>query len=248
LPKELVSSKVTFDDKDAILEANKVLGMIWDANTDMFNFVAKFKSVDQFFEKLKMSKNPEWTKRLILRLSATVYDPLGLIAPYTIRSRIIMQNLWVQKLDWDDTIAQVSQNQWNEWLEDLFILANVVRIPRCLGFKSGLEVQLHVFADASTSAFATCCYTRVFEPSTASREEKVHQVSLVSAKARVAPTKTESVSRLELAGCVIGVRVGCQMADGFGIAHEKVYYWTDSKNCLYWINTPASALKTFVSN
>ena len=130
---------------------------------------------------------------------------------------------------------QFRKKQRNEWLSDLFTLVNIVRIPRCLGFRTGLEVQLHVFADASTSVFPTCCYTRVFEPSTDSREEKIHQVSLVSAKARVAPMKTESVSRLELAGCVIGVRMGCQMADGFGIPHDKVFYWTDSKNCLHWI-------------
>ncbi len=40
-------------------------------------------------------------KEIILRLSATVYDPLGLISPFTIRARTILQALWGENLDWD---------------------------------------------------------------------------------------------------------------------------------------------------
>jgi hypothetical protein len=37
----------------------------------------------------KVSKG-DWTKRLLLRLS----DPLGLISPFTIRDKTILQVLW----------------------------------------------------------------------------------------------------------------------------------------------------------
>ncbi len=67
---------------------NKVLGMAWDANTDLITYNAKYKNADQFIEAMSLKKvsKGDWTKRLILRLSATVYDPLGLISPVTTES------------------------------------------------------------------------------------------------------------------------------------------------------------------
>ncbi len=73
-------------------------------------------------------------------------------------------------------------------------------------------------------------------------------VTLITAKARVTPTKTESVSRLELAACVIGTRLGLTVANALDLDKSTITFWTDSTNCLYWINSPSSNLKTFVSN
>jgi hypothetical protein len=78
--------------------------------------------------------------------------------------------------------------------------------------------------------------------------EEVLDVLLITAKARVTPTKTESISRLELAGCVLGVRLRNAVASAFEINPEEINYWTDSTNCLYWITSPSSISKTFVSN
>jgi hypothetical protein len=69
-------------------------------------------------------------------------------------------------------------------------------------------------------------------------------VTLIMAKARVAPTKTESVSHLELAACVIGTRPGLTVAHALDLDKSSVTFWTDSTNCLYWTNSPSSKLKT----
>ena len=76
-----MSSKVHFINKEEIFDSNKVLGMVWDANTDLITYNAKYKNADQFIEAMSLKKvsKGDWTKRLILRLSATVYDPLGLV-------------------------------------------------------------------------------------------------------------------------------------------------------------------------
>jgi hypothetical protein len=49
---------------------------------------------------------------------------------------------------------------------------------------------------------------------TARGENQNHCIAetLISAKARVIPTKTEFVNRLELAACVIGTRLGSTVA------------------------------------
>ncbi len=53
--------------------------MVWDTETQVLRSYAKFKSCKKFFLSLKIMKNHVWTKSLTLKLSATVYDPLGLI-------------------------------------------------------------------------------------------------------------------------------------------------------------------------
>ncbi len=65
-------------------------------------------------------------------------------------------------------------------------------------------------------------------------------VTLITAKARVAPTKTRSVSRLELAVCVIGTRLGLTVAHALDLDKDTITFWTDSTNCLYSINSPSS--------
>ena len=261
LPENLLSTKVHFSDKEEIFDSNKVLGMVWDANTDLITYNAKYKNADQFIEAMSLKKvsKGDWTKRLILRLSATVYDPLGLISPFTIRARTILQALWGENLEWDTPVPEKFISLWKAWLEELFELPNFIKIPRHLGFGINNKIELHVFVDASTKVFAATVYARILEmrePNdldngvTARGENQNHciAVTLITAKARVAPTKTESVSRLELAACVIGTRLGLTVANALDLDKSTITFWTDSTNCLYWINSPSSNLKTFVSN
>ena len=112
---------------------------------------------------LKKVSKGDWTKRLILRLSATVYDPLGLISPFTIRAITILQALWGENLDWDTPVPDKFITLWKVWLEELFELPKFIKIPRHLGFGSNTKIELHVFVDASTKVFAATVYARILE-------------------------------------------------------------------------------------
>ena len=257
LPADCLSAKVhIMEDQDAEYECSKVLGMVWDASTDTLKFVSKFKTAEDFFLHQKLTKTPVWTKRLILRLSATVYDPTGIICPFTVRSRAILQELWRNKsLDWDTPIPEEDSKRWNKWLEDLFLLADLIEIPRFLKFQKDRNTEIHVFVDASTKAFAACAYVRVTKKviRVTAREEKgaseeVIAVRLITARARVTPNKVESVSKLELASCCMGSRLGNGIARAYNMDPDKIQYWTDSTNCMYWINSESSELKIFVAN
>ena len=54
-----------------------VLGLEWDTNTDEFVF--------RFEDLLDRCSAMEQTKRILLSVSASIYDPLGLLAPITSR-------------------------------------------------------------------------------------------------------------------------------------------------------------------
>jgi hypothetical protein len=109
------SSKILFEDKEEVSDCNKVLGMVWDANTDLLTYNAKYKSTIKFINAVNLHKivsKSKWTKILILRLSATVYDPLGLISPFTVRARTILQTLWGENLDRDTPVPDKYITLW----------------------------------------------------------------------------------------------------------------------------------------
>ncbi len=181
-------------------------------------------------------------------MSATVYDPLGLISPYTVKARSILQELWKVDIGWDQQIPEEFSKRWQDWLDELFVLASKISIPRWLQLKDGRTASIYVFCDASSRVFCCCAYVRITTGVTSRGEkgseienEEVLDVLLITAKSRVSPTKTESISRLKLDSEM-------QSHSAFEMNPEEINYWTDSTNCLYWITSPSSISKTFVSN
>ena len=265
IPDELLSKKMIFGDKDPEIDASKVLGIIYNANDDTYSYKSKFTDVSDFCTVQRIPEPVGWTKRLILKCSATVYDPPGFICAFTVRAKAILQSLWHIKLAWDDIIPDIERKEWNTWMDELFRLESLIKIPRHLHLDNAINATLHVFVDASTKVFAAVSYlvvetddhkeltmegSEVENTEVFSREvgNLTVRSNITAAKGRVTPTKTESVSRLELAACVIGVRLGHTVAKCYDITPEDIIYWTDSTNCLFWLNTPANTLKTFVAH
>ncbi|XP_071177853.1 uncharacterized protein [Mytilus edulis] len=72
-----------------------VLGLRWNTKDDRVSFG---------FKPLSMLPDYQITKREILRRSSKIYDPLGILSLVTVRSKILLQDLWTQKLGWDEQI------------------------------------------------------------------------------------------------------------------------------------------------
>lgn len=77
-----------------------------------------------------------------------------------------------------------------------------LRIPRCYSpFMSRAKIiDLHVFVDASESAFAAVGYFRI------TTDDDEVDVSFVGGKTRVAPQKQLSIPRLELQAAVLAMK------------------------------------------
>jgi len=59
------------------------------------------------------------TKRSLLKVSAKVFDPLGLLSPFTIHAKILFQKLCSLKKDWDKTLEGEALRQWKYLTSDL---------------------------------------------------------------------------------------------------------------------------------
>ena len=69
-------------------------------------------------------------RRGILSTVYSLFDPLGFIAPYTIKKKLLLQMLSRKKIGWDETLAENKRDQWRKWLEDVEKLEGV-KIDRC---------------------------------------------------------------------------------------------------------------------
>ena len=194
------------------------------------------------------------TKRSILSQVAKLYDPMGWIAPVVIRAKILLQNLWELKLDWDQDLEavdaleegrkQLQSHLCREWLsfQQQIQLLGQVQVPRfVLSSASPIKLELHVFSDASEKAYGAAVFIR----SVCSSSIQVH---LMAAKTKVAPLKTQSLPRLELCGAVLGVKLLKIVKDSLPSFSPQLFGWTDSTIVLAWLSSPPGRWSTFVAN
>ena len=120
--------------------------MVWSPENDIFTFSTTFPRVNQRL--VTEEKHP--SKREVLKLIISVFDPLCLLAVMTIRRKILMQDLWRAGVNWDSAIPENLKLKWDMWLADLKT-ATETRIPRCytLGIGEIRNIELHIFCDAS---------------------------------------------------------------------------------------------------
>ncbi|KAL0849544.1 hypothetical protein ABMA28_013810 [Loxostege sticticalis] len=63
--------------------------------------------------------NVSCTKRNILSQIAQIFDPIGLLAPFTILPKLLMQDIWKQNTDWDSLVSDEIQRTWLNYATEL---------------------------------------------------------------------------------------------------------------------------------
>ncbi|XP_036346749.1 uncharacterized protein LOC118756063 [Rhagoletis pomonella] len=219
--------------KDLNLEDDSVtstLGLRWDQREDVFMFAFVLKRTSHAV-----------TKQSILSIASSLFDPLGLVSPIIILAKILIQELWLLKLQWDESVPHNIHTAWTSFLSSLSSLESLT-IPRYCLQPSVQSLQLHGFCDASIRAYGCCIYARTVDPS---GEVKV---TLITSKSRVAPTKKLSLPKLELCGAHLLSQLYAKIKVNFGDTQYTTYLWSNSQIVLHWIQQHFAALSTFVGN
>ncbi|XP_055913262.1 uncharacterized protein LOC129946907 [Eupeodes corollae] len=218
---------------------SRILGVLWNTQNDSFTFAAKLEKIDDSL--LNDQKIP--TKRQVLKIVMSVFDPLGFVAHFVIVGKMLLQAIWKTSIDWDDELTEDLVPLWSNWVRDLNKISSV-NIPRCYSplFNLAPELELHVFVDASESGYAAVAYVRiVFENNI--------NVSFVAAKAKVLPLKPiMTIPRAELQAAVLGSRLANTIKSQHDRKFKKVLFWTDSTTVYHWIKSEAKRFKQFVAN
>ncbi|XP_049302016.1 uncharacterized protein LOC125775435 isoform X1 [Bactrocera dorsalis] len=134
---DCTEKSLSFNDKSS----TKTLGIHWLPKEDLFRFV-----LDDNFNDLRA------TKRNILLVSARLFDP-----PLVTKAKILLQELWIQKLDWDELISLRLDTSWQNFKANLMQLSSI-SIPRYVNVESSAMCQIHGFSDASGRTDAAYTY------------------------------------------------------------------------------------------
>ena len=73
------------------------------------------------------------TKRGILSLVSSIFDPLDILTPSILEAKLIIQDLWKKNFDYDKSIPEDLLKRWKRLLDNFLGIKNI-SIPRWIGF------------------------------------------------------------------------------------------------------------------
>ena len=196
----------------------RALGVQWNVQKDTFGY------------KIAEKERP-MTRRGILSIICSVYDPLGFVSPCILPAKAIQQDLCLKGLGWDDQISEPCKQKWQSWLKELPKLEQF-EIPRCCKPPNCSDIQqceLHHLSDASSQGYGAVSYLRQTD-----RHGEVH-CSLIMAKSRLAPIKPMTIPRMELSAAVLATRLDRMIKQEVDIAVHSSTFWTDSTCVLRYV-------------
>ncbi|XP_078355717.1 uncharacterized protein LOC144640475 [Oculina patagonica] len=163
-----------------------ILGVSWFVESEKFGF------------KVNIKEKP-CTRRGILSVVSSLYDPLGMAAPFVLPAKLLLQDLCRKDVGWDDEIPSNYLSRWQVWLNGLPKLFEV-SVDRCV--KCGVagrivSSEIHHFCNASQSAYGTVSYLCMVDS-----KGQIH-CSFPLGKSRLAPLKQVTIPRVELAAATV---------------------------------------------
>ncbi|KFM75419.1 hypothetical protein X975_26932, partial [Stegodyphus mimosarum] len=119
----------------------KVLGYKWNYKEDLVKIESQ-NLTNQAQGKTKLMP------KKVLKTIGKLYDPIGFIRPFTIRAKILMQEIWRLGADWDDPLPLDFENRIKKWTNELSAIQNI-NIPQHYFRKTNKsdlrDIQMHCF-------------------------------------------------------------------------------------------------------
>ena len=173
-------------------QSSHVLDLKWDHVKDT---LVVSRGVDRPLEKAI-------TQGTVLSFVSTVFDPVGLVASYTVSARLLLKDIWkISGQSWEDELPEDIRDKILEWHSGLPLVGQLT-IPRCYFTEPVDEIELHMFGDSSQDVLCAVGFLRA-------RLSSLHktQISFIFGKARVAPMKALSIPKQELQAALLATRL-----------------------------------------
>ena len=207
----------------------EILGHTWNKNEDTFQLKIR--------EAIRLQTI---TKRAILSCIAKVWDPIGLLSPFTIQHKIQMQNLWTRGLEWDAILPEDEHTFWQNLIDSLNTVMNC-QMDRSLKPVNAIgSPQLHGFSDGGEQAYGCCVFLRW------QLNDNSYECCFVAGKAFVTPLKRKTIPRIELMGCQILTRLVNTIESALTTKLSSKIFWCNSTTAMKWIHSNPRNFKPFV--
>ena len=191
------------------------------------------------------------TKRICLGLANTFVDFLGMACPFVLRFKLLMKELFLHGLSWDEPVPEVMKRSWVDLIieavqTDSLCFPRAARPPNVCGNPS-----LVIFTDGSDAAFCACVYIR-WRVSDLVDGEESYSAHLLCAKAKVTPLSGLTTPRVELNSLVLGSRLALTAARALKVEKflcpTDIYMLSDSECSIVALDKTSSNLKPFFHN
>ena len=124
-----------------------LLGHRWDKQEVSFSFK----------KDVVVGKVEDFSKRNFLALLAQLWDPIGLVAPLTIKFRIDLQELWSSGYNWDDILPESVQQKW---MENVQAMNHLLTFEFDRKLKPSNAPEVHGFSDGGEQAYGAVIFLR----------------------------------------------------------------------------------------
>jgi len=229
IPESDQSTSLSVNLQKGDILTERALGVRWEPEGDLIGFTS-------------VTKDKPLSRRGILSIVNSVYDPLGLISPFILPAKRIIQELCRMGIGWDDCLPKNELDAWQSWRRDQQKL-NLLKVKRCIKPSTAVvTTQMHHFCDASQYAYGVVSYLRSVDTD--------GQVScnLLMSRSRLAPMKAMTIPRLELAAATLAVKFDKLIRHEMEITIDNSFFWTDSTIVLRYICNDDKRFHTFVAN
>ena len=262
-PKVMVKSGE--EDEEVIrLLGGGVLGLPWNPRRDVITFhmgvnlsakVAKNRTGPGVgVGDLEQIEKVVVTRRVIVSQVYGVYDPLGLMAPITIKFRMLLQRVTKQNREdnveagWDTPIEGLLGRQCREMLKEIVVMEDV-EFPRSVkGSNMRGRPAIVGWWDGGEPAAAAVVYLR-YQREEVGTSGETHQARLVSAKARVNPSSGPvSTPRSEMRGLLMLVRMITAVLPGLPEAPARISLFGDSECTITSVDCEEHRLNMWFGN
>jgi len=205
--------------------------VIWNIMTDSFMF------------HVPETEKP-YTRRGVLSTVNSLFDPLGFLAPVTIKGRLLLRELSSKASEWDLPLPESMRDEWIKWRNSLQDLQEL-HVPRTYSTTApskALHTELCVFSDASVKAISAVAYLRVTD------HDGHTEVGFIFGKAKLAPQPELTIPRLELCGAVLATEIAEVILEEIDLRPDSIRFFTDSKVVLGYIHNQSKRFYVFVNN
>ena len=227
-----------------------LLGMVWEPEPDLVSVDAK----PVFFGRVRRGRLPElvtgdlktafstkFTKRMVLAKMATLFDPMGLLAPLTAKFKLGFSTICGLKTDWDEPLPSEYLDEWVGYLKEIQA-AKQLKLPRSVipPNAASTDIEVIVSADASQWVAACCAHARV--PLVGGG----YGVQLLCSRTKI--TKDLTIPKAEMRAMTMAAGMGHMIKQQLGDQVKAIMYITDSTIALCQLNLDSRPMETMTRN
>ncbi|XP_046578260.1 uncharacterized protein LOC124285989 [Haliotis rubra] len=213
------------------LPQERALGVLWYTENDEFSFRINI-------------KNKPNTRRGLMSMIASVYDPLGFVSPYILKAKKVFHSESRLRKGWDEILNQTNIEKWTKWTEDLPKLENFKLSRSVITYASeDVDYELHHFSDASSEGYGAVSYLRVV------KNDGPFQCFFANQQVQAGTIEENDHTTFELSAAVIAVKLDVMLRQELKVKISRSVFWRQTVQfVIHYIRNENKRFHVFKAN